>query len=80
MFNTHGIVIPLPAIAIGKHIAFKSQQKYCFRNIVGRANTIEREVKERRKDIYTKAKEIKSDSFTRINKERPNIAVAMLDK
>ena len=53
-------------------------RKYTIRNeystIVGRAITLER--KPSKKD----AKGIKSDNFTRSNREKSNIAIAILEK
>ena len=45
--------------------------------IVGRAITIEREIKKRN---YNKYKKIKCDNFTRSNREKSNIAIAILGK
>ena len=54
------------------------KKKLCIAiTIVGRAKTKEREIKER---YYAKieAKKIKSDNFTRSNREKTNIAIANL--
>ena len=50
--------------------------------IVGRAITLEREPskKKQRTDNKKYAKMIKSDNFTRSNREKPNIAIAILEK
>ena len=50
--------------------------------IVGRAITLEKEPSKKKQRIDTKkdAKRIKIDKFTRSNREKSNIAIAMLDK
>ena len=50
--------------------------------IVGRVITREREQskKKQRTDTKNKAKKIKSDNFTRGNREKSNIAIAILEK
>ena len=50
--------------------------------IVGRAITLEREQSKRSKELIKKknAKRIKSDNFTRSNREKSNIAIAILEK
>ena len=50
--------------------------------IVGRAITLEREPskKEERTDTKKDEKRIKSDNFTRSNREKSNIAIAILEK
>ena len=49
--------------------------------IAGRAISTEKEMKERRKVIiYIKKNKIKGDSFTRSNRENPNIAIVILEK
>jgi hypothetical protein len=50
--------------------------------IVGRAITLEREPskKKQRTDTNKDAKRIRSDNFTRSNKEKSNIATAILEK
>ena len=50
--------------------------------IVTRAITLERAIKKRKKTTKTKnyAKKITSDNFTRSNKEKSNISVAILEK
>jgi len=50
--------------------------------IVGRAITLDREPskKKQRTDTKKNAKRIKSDNFTGINKEKSNIAIAILEK
>ena len=64
LYRTH-IVIALPTIAI-----------------VGRAITLDRKPskKKQRTDTKKDAKKIKSDNFTRSNKEKSNIAIAILEK
>ena len=49
--------------------------------IVGRAITLKREPSKRKQRIDTKndAKRIKSDNFTRSNREKSNIAIAILE-
>ena len=49
--------------------------------IVGRAITLEREPskKKQRTDTKKDAKRIKSDNFTRGNREKSNIAIAILE-
>ena len=56
-------------------IAFKSK-------IVGRAKTLEREPSKKKQKTDTKkyAKRIKIDNFTRSNREKSNIAIAILEK
>ena len=60
------IVIALPTIATA---------------IVGRAKTLEREPskKKQRTDTKKYAKMIKGDNFTRSNREKSNIAIAILE-
>jgi len=50
--------------------------------IVGRVITLEREQskKKQRTDTKKDAKRIKSDNFTRSNREKSNIAIAILEK
>ena len=50
--------------------------------IVGREITLEREPskKKQRTDIKKDVKRIKSDNFTRSNREKSNIAIAILEK
>ena len=50
--------------------------------LVGRAITLEREPSKKKQRTYTKkdAKSIKSDNFTRGNREKSNIAIAILEK
>ena len=50
--------------------------------IVGRAITLEREPSKKKQRIDTKkdAKRIKSDNFPRSNREKSNIAIAILEK
>ena len=50
--------------------------------IVGRAITLEREPSKKKQRTETKkdAKRIKSDNFTRSNREKSNIAIAILEK
>jgi hypothetical protein len=50
--------------------------------IVGRAITLEREPskKKQRTDTKKDAKRIKSDNFTKSNREKSNIAIAILEK
>ena len=50
--------------------------------IVGRAITLEREPtkKKQRTDTKMDAKRIKSDNFARSNREKSNIAIAILEK
>ena len=50
--------------------------------IVGRAITLEREPSKKKQRIETKkdSKWIKSDNFTRNNREKSNIAIAILEK
>ena len=49
---------------------------------VGRATTLERKPSKKKQRTYTKkdAKRIKSDNFTRSNREKSNIAIAILEK
>ena len=60
-------------------IAFKSEKE---RQLVGRAITSEREPskKKQRTDTKKNGKRIKSDNFTRSNREESNIAIAILEK
>ena len=50
--------------------------------IVGRALTLERKPSKKKQNTDTKkdAKRIKSDNFTRSNREKCNIAIAILEK
>ena len=48
--------------------------------IVGRAITLEPYKKKQRTDTKKDAKRIKSDNFTRSNKEKSNIDIAILEK
>jgi len=59
-------------------IAFKSVKE----RQVGRAITLERKSSKKKQRIGTKkdAKGIKSDNFTRSNREKPNIAVAIVGR
>ena len=58
-------------------IAFKSEK-----TTIGRAITLERKPskKKQRTDTKKDAKRIKSDNFTRSNREKYNIAIAILEK
>ena len=50
-------------------------------NIVGRAITLEKKPSQKKQRTDTKdANRIKSDNFTRSNREKPNIAIAILAK
>ena len=66
-------------------ITFKSEkerERATTIAIVGRAKTLEREPskKKQRTDTKKDAKRIKGDNFTRGNREKSNIAIAILEK
>ena len=60
-------------------IAFKSEKE---QQLVGREITLEREPykKKQRTDTKKDVKRIKSDNFTMSKREKPNIAIAILEK